>query len=228
MLGSDGFIGKTDNPIKDREGIPQGTIGFLCNQMKCFFFSLNTFAFSYFFEIVFCISHTNAFKIINHISKNYAEIIVGAGTILSTAQLEKAIESGASFGVAPGIDPYVIEESKKLNFTFAPGICTPSEIQLALKYELNLLKFFPAEYSGGLDYLKSIAAPFIQNDLKFIPLGGININTAKKYLHSNLVAAIGGSWIANSSLIVDGNWKEIEKRANEIHKLVAKVREPRL
>ena len=170
----------------------------------------------------------NAFKIINHISKNYADIIVGAGTILSITQLKKAIESGASYGVAPGIDPHVIEKSKRLDFTFAPGICTPSEIQLALNYELNLLKFFPAEYSGGLDYLKSIAAPFIQNDLKFIPLGGININTAKEYLHSNLVAAIGGSWIANDSLIVDGNWKEIEKRANEVHKLVAKVREPRL
>ena len=78
----------------------------------------------------------NAFKIINHISKNYAEIIVGAGTILfSIAQLKKAIESGASFGVAPGIDPYVIEESKRLNFTFAPGICTPSDIQQALNYE---------------------------------------------------------------------------------------------
>ena len=84
----------------------------------------------------------NAFKIINHISKNYTDIIVGAGTILSITQLEKAIESGASFGVAPGIDPNVIEESKKLNFTFAPGICTPSDIQLALNYELNLLKFF--------------------------------------------------------------------------------------
>ena len=166
----------------------------------------------------------NAFKIINHISKNYSEIIVGAGTILSKAQLEKAIESGASFGVAPGIDPYVIEESKKLNFTFAPGICTPSEIQLALNYELNLLKFFPAEFSGGLDYLKSISAPFIQNDLKFIPLGGININSAKKYLHSTLVVAIGGSWIANNSLIEERNWKEIEKRANEMHKLVATVR----
>ena len=166
----------------------------------------------------------NAFKIINHISKNYAEIVVGAGTILSTAQLEKAIESGASFGVAPGIDPYVIEESKKLNFTFAPGICTPSEIQLALKYELNLLKFFPAEHSGGLDYLKSISAPFIQNNLKFIPLGGININSAKNYLHSNLVVAIGGSWIANNSLITESNWKEIEKRANEMYKLVATVR----
>ena len=166
----------------------------------------------------------NAFKIINHISKNYADITVGAGTILSITQLGKAIESGASFGVAPGIDPNVIEESKKLNFTFAPGICTPSDIQLALNYGLNLLKFFPAEYSGGLDYLKSISAPFIQNDLKFIPLGGININSAKKYLHSDLVVAIRGSWIASNSLIVDCNWKEIEKRASEMHKLIAKVR----
>ena len=86
----------------------------------------------------------NAFKIINHISKNYADITVGAGTILSITQLGKAIESGASFGVAPGIDPNVIEESKKLNFTFAPGICTPSDIQLELNYEINLLKFFQA------------------------------------------------------------------------------------
>ena len=127
------------------------------------------------------------------------------------------------FSIALMIDQRV-SEGVKTNFFKKPALTTTLPAQLALKYELNLLKFFPAEHSGGLDYLKSISAPFIQNDLKFIPLGGININSAKKYLHSNLVVAIGGSWIASNSLIVDCNWKEIEKRAKEMHKLIATLR----
>ena len=166
----------------------------------------------------------NAFDVMTHISKNYSDIIIGAGTVLSISQLEKSIQSGAVFAVAPGFDPGIVEKSKELNFPFAPGVCTPSDIQMAIKYGCNVLKFFPAEPLGGMNYLSSIAAPFLQNKLRFIPLGGININVAVKYLESELILAIGGSWIAEQYLINNGNWTEIQHRANEIRNLITKIR----
>ena len=166
----------------------------------------------------------NAFDVMSYISKNYSDIIVGAGTVLSISQLEKSIQSGAVFAVAPGFDISIVEKSKKLNFPFAPGVRTPSDIQMAIKYGCNVLKFFPAEPLGGMEYLNSIAAPFSQNKLRFIPLGGININVAAKYLESELILAIGGSWIAEQYLINNGNWTEIQHRANEIRNLITKIR----
>ena len=167
----------------------------------------------------------NAFNVMTNISKNFPEIIVGAGTVLSRPQVKEAKQSGALFGLAPGFDFEIIEEADNFNFPFIPGIATPSEIQSALKYNLNLLKFFPAEFMGGIDYLKSISAPFIQESLKFIPLGGINIDSAEDYLNSSLILAIGGSWIANNHLIENCDWKEIENRANLVCQLIKKTRE---
>ena len=162
----------------------------------------------------------NAFSIMEHISKNFTDISVGAGTILSITQLKRSMQSGALFGVAPGFDLEVVKKSQELKFPFAPGICTPSDIQMAIKCGCTTLKFFPAEYSGGVKYLESIAAPYIQNKLKFIPLGGINIDNASKYLESELILAIGGSWIAKNSLIQNKDWKEIQNRATEIKNLI--------
>ena len=162
----------------------------------------------------------NAFSIMEHISKKFTDISVGAGTILSITQLKRSIQYGALFGVAPGLDIDVVKKSQELKFPFAPGICTPSDIQMAIKCGCTTLKFFPAEYSGGVKYLESIAAPYIQNKLKFIPLGGINIDNASKYLESELILAIGGSWIAKNSLIQNKDWKEIQNRATEIKNLI--------
>ena len=167
----------------------------------------------------------NVFNIMEHISKTFSDISIGAGTILSIAQLNSSIQSGALFGVAPGLDLDVVKKAQELKFPFAPGICTPSDIQMAIKCGCTILKFFPAEYSGGIKYLESIAAPYIQNRLKFIPLGGININNAVKYLKSESILAIGGSWIAQSSLIQTKNWKEIQNRALEIKNLIRQVKE---
>ena len=156
---------------------------------------------------------------------NFPEIIVGAGTVLTRPQVKEAKQSGALFGLAPGFDIEIIPEADKFNFPFIPGIATPSEIQSALKYNLNLLKFFPAEFLGGIDYLKSISAPFIQENLKFIPLGGIDFDSAENYLNSRLILAIGGSWIANNHLIENCDWKEIENRANLVCQLIRKTKE---
>ena len=167
----------------------------------------------------------NVLNIMEHISKTFSDISIGAGTILSIAQLNSSIQSGALFGVAPGLDLDVVKKAQELKFPFAPGICTPSDIQMAIKCGCTILKFFPAEYSGGIKYLESIAAPYIQNRLKFIPLGGININNAVKYLKSESILAIGGSWIAQSSLIQTKNWREIQNRALEIKNLIRELKE---
>jgi len=166
----------------------------------------------------------NVFDVMDNISKNFSQIMIGAGTILSKHQVKRAKQSGALFGLAPGFDPETIEEADKFNLPFIPGVCSPSDIQSALKYDLNLLKFFPAEFFGGIDYLKSISAPFVQKKLKFIPLGGISIDSAEEYLNSDLVMAIGGSWIANNYLIKNCDWKEIKDRANLICDLIKKTK----
>lgn len=166
----------------------------------------------------------NVFNVMNNISKNFSQIIIGAGTVLSKHQVKQAKQSGALFGLAPGLDPETIEEADKFNLPFIPGVCSPSDIQSALRYDLNLLKFFPAEFCGGIDYLKSISAPFVQNDLKFIPLGGISNDSAEKYLNSDLVMAVGGSWIANNYLIENCDWKEIKNRANLICEQIKKTK----
>ena len=166
----------------------------------------------------------NVFDVMDNISKNFTQIMIGAGTILSKHQVKQAKQSGALFGLAPGFDPGTIEEADKFNLPFIPGVCSPSDIQSALRYDLNLLKFFPAEFFGGIDYLKSISAPFVQKNLKFIPLGGISIDSAEKYLNSDLVMAIGGSWIANNYLIKNCDWEEIKDRANLICDLIKKTK----
>ena len=167
----------------------------------------------------------NVFNVMNNISKNFSQIVLGAGTILSRHQVEQSKQSGAVFGLAPGFNPDTVEEADKFNLPFIPGVSTPSDIQSALKYNLNLLKFFPAEFFGGVDYLKSISAPFVQKNLKFIPLGGINIDSAAKYLNSELVTAIGGSWIASNYLIENCEWETIKNRANSICDLIKKIKE---
>tara|TARA_R110000850_G_scaffold53002_6_gene127510 strand:+ start:4177 stop:4827 length:651 start_codon:yes stop_codon:yes gene_type:complete len=143
------------------------------------------------------------------------EMMIGVGTILSPLQVDEAYAAGASFGVSPGVNPDVIRHAAKVGLPFGPGIMTPSDIDLSLREGCQLLKFFPAESSGGLAHLKNIAAPYAHLGPKFIPLGGINLKNLPTYLASDLIGAVGGSWLAPRDLIRDENWKQIEKNARE-------------
>ena len=165
-----------------------------------------------------------AFDAIKFITRRFPEMLVGAGTVLTSDQLEKSIQSGASFAVAPGLDPKLVVKANGFGFPFAPGICTPSELQMAISLECKVLKFFPSEPMGGIKYLRSMAAPFTHLDIKYIPLGGIGIDTVSNYLNSELVLCIGGSWIAKRKMINDNNWEQIEKNSRNVKKIIEKTK----
>lgn len=141
------------------------------------------------------------------------QMTVGIGTILNTQQVKQVVDAGGSFGVAPGLNESVVRQAQASGLPFAPGIVTPSEIERAVELGCRELKFFPAEPSGGIAYLKSMAAPYAHLNLRYIPLGGLSADNMASYLETPLVPAIGGSWIAPRLLIQQQAWGEITERA---------------
>jgi 2-dehydro-3-deoxyphosphogluconate aldolase/(4S)-4-hydroxy-2-oxoglutarate aldolase len=151
-------------------------------------------------------------------------MIAGVGTILTVGQVKLAKESGAHFGVAPGMNSRVVAAARDAELSFAPGVITPSDIEAALEHECKVLKFFPAEPSGGLAYLNSIAAPYAHLDLQYVPLGGLNPSNMAAYLADPKIAALGGSWLAPRELIRAGSWKEITDLARHAINTIKSVR----
>jgi 2-dehydro-3-deoxyphosphogluconate aldolase/(4S)-4-hydroxy-2-oxoglutarate aldolase len=150
---------------------------------------------------------------LKEITANVPGMLAGIGTILTLDQVKDVVDAGAAFGVAPGMNPRIVEAALAAGLPFAPGICTPSDIERALEFDRRFLKFFPAEPSGGLKYLESIAAPYAHLGLKYIPLGGVNPANCQAWLSHPLVGGIGGSWLAPKPLIQAGNWKAIRDAA---------------
>jgi 2-dehydro-3-deoxyphosphogluconate aldolase/(4S)-4-hydroxy-2-oxoglutarate aldolase len=151
------------------------------------------------------------------------EMIAGIGTILTVNQVREVSLAGAVFGVAPGVNRKVIEEARALGLPFAPGVVTPSDVEKALEYDLRILKFFPAEPSGGLAYLKSMNAPYAHLNVKYMPLGGINLQNMRSYLEDPMILAIGGSWLAESKLIQKQDWKAITENARRASEIAREV-----
>ncbi len=156
---------------------------------------------------------TAAEAAIRLISVKLPEILVGAGTVLSIEQVKSAVNAGARFIVAPGFNPAVVDYCLENDICVMPGVNNPSQIERALERKLKVVKFFPAEASGGLPFLKAIAAPY--RDIQFMPTGGINPQNMMSYLSYSRVIACGGSWLVESSLTSTGNFEEIEKRTRE-------------
>lgn len=156
---------------------------------------------------------TIALDCIKKVTEQFPEMNVIAGTVIEIDQLQKVQDAGVIAAVSPGIQPKILEYAKKIKLPFAPGVATPSEIALGLELECNVFKFFPAEMLGGIEYLRRIYSSYAHKEIQFIPLGGIDISNAKKYLEDPSVLAIGGSWVANQDLIENKNWEEIKKRA---------------
>lgn len=151
------------------------------------------------------------------------EMLAGIGTILTPEQVREVKQADAAFGVAPGLNPRVIEEARRVGLPFAPGVATPSEIEQALERGLRILKFFPAEPSGGLAYLKSMNAPYAHLGLKYIPLGGVNPQNLAEYLHESIILAVGGSWIAKRDIIQQRDWKTIGANAAQASSIVKEI-----
>jgi len=158
------------------------------------------------------------------ISAEVPEMMVGIGTIIDPSQVKQVVDAGGSFGVAPGTNPEVIRTAEQAGLPFAPGIMTPSDIERALQFGCEILKFFPAGSSGGLKHLKNISAPYAHLGLKYIPLGGVSLDNMSDYLTGDMVAAVGGSWLAPRDLITSGDWTEITARAKAARALADQCR----
>lgn len=155
-------------------------------------------------------------------SKKFPEMFVGAGTVLTTEQVDRAIGAGAKFIVSPGFNPKVVEYCIKNNYPICPGIMTPTELEMALGFGLDVVKFFPAENAGGLKMIKAMAAPYTM--MKFMPTGGINATNVRDYLACDKILACGGSWMVKGDLVKEGNFAEIEKLTREAAEIVKEIR----
>ncbi|MER7005459.1 bifunctional 4-hydroxy-2-oxoglutarate aldolase/2-dehydro-3-deoxy-phosphogluconate aldolase [Dactylosporangium sp. NPDC000555] len=138
------------------------------------------------------------------------DLLVGAGTVLTPAQVDQAVEAGARFIVSPGFGPAVVRHCQQLGVPVFPGAATATEIQMALDAGLDTVKFFPAEQLGGIGMIKSLAAPF--RSLRFIPTGGVNTDNLADYLSHPAVLAVGGTWMVAPDLIAAGRWDEVTAR----------------
>ncbi len=149
-------------------------------------------------------------KAVSLIRKEFPEMNVGAGTILNIAQLHKAIDAGAQFGLSPGFNQTVCDEVKFIGFPFIPGVMTPSEIELASEQGYDIQKLFPAEQLGGVSFLKALQGPYDQLKIKFIPMGGVNMENIKAYVKLKNVIAVGGSWMLTKELMAAKNYTAIK------------------
>jgi 2-dehydro-3-deoxyphosphogluconate aldolase / (4S)-4-hydroxy-2-oxoglutarate aldolase len=154
-----------------------------------------------------------AAEAIRNISKAYPEMLVGAGTVLNVEQAKKAIEAGSKFIVSPGFNPAVVEYCIQKGIPITPGCSNPTDIEMALGFGLEVVKFFPAEAFGGLNTLKAMSAPY--GMVKFIPTGGIDTKNILDYLAFNKVLACGGSWMVKDDMIKSGNFAEITRLTRE-------------
>ncbi len=150
------------------------------------------------------------------------EMLVGAGTVLTVAQVDAAVGSGARFVVSPGFDRAVVERCLERSVAVLPGILTPSELQLALGSGLVVAKLFPAEAAGGPAYIRALSAPF--PGFGFVPSGGITPHNLEGYLELPQVIAVGGSWMAPRDLLMAGDLAEVERRVAEAVALVRRLR----
>ena len=159
---------------------------------------------------------------IRRISKEYPDFLVAAGTVLTPAQADAAMNAGASFVVSPGLNPEVVKHCIAKGYPIIPGVCTPSEVEMALSLGLKYLKFFPAEAAGGVKMIKAMAAPYTM--VKFMPTGGIGVNNLKDYLDCKAVYACGGSWMVPADKIADGKFDEIADLTREAVELLKEIR----
>ena len=159
---------------------------------------------------------------IRRIAKKFPEMFVGAGTVLTTEQADRAVGAGAKFIVSPGLNPKVVEHCLKKGYPITPGIMTPTELEMALGFGLDVVKFFPAENAGGLKMIKAMSAPYTM--MKFMPTGGINATNVRDYLACNKILACGGSWMVKGDLVTAGNFAEIERLTKEAAGIVKDIR----
>ena len=150
---------------------------------------------------------------IRNVSSALPEIILGAGTVLSVDQVKRAVDAGAKFIVSPGLNPKVVKYCVDKGIPVTPGCSNPSDVEVAIELGLEVVKFFPAEAAGGLNMIKSMAAPYTK--MKFMPTGGINAKNLTNYLDFKKIIACGGSWMVNKDMIAAKDWAGITALTKE-------------
>ena len=157
------------------------------------------------------------------IREHVPEMLAGIGTVLNVSQIDDIVSAGAQFAVSPGLNTDVVRKAQESNLSFAPGVMTPSEIEAAIQLGCRELKFFPAEPSGGMTMLNSMRAPYAHLGIRFVPLGGINMDNMNSWLKNPGILAVGGSWLTPKKAIREQNWDEITRRAAEARKIADSV-----
>jgi len=161
---------------------------------------------------------------IARIRRECPDVLAGAGTVRTPDQVRQAHQAGARFIVAPGFNPDVAQACAALQLPFVPGVVTPTEIDRALLAGCQVLKFFPAEPSGGIEMLKALAAPFRHTGVKFLPTGGIREDNFAAYLALDIVTAVGGTWIAPAGAIARQEWASITKLCRQAREIARTAR----
>lgn len=152
-------------------------------------------------------------------SQEFPEMLVGAGTVLTTDQVDRAVAAGAKFIVSPGLNPKIVRYCTERNIPITPGTCNPSDVELAIELGLEVVKFFPAEASGGLEMIKAMSAPY--TNVRFMPTGGINQKNLTTYLDFPKIIACGGSWMVSGDLIKEGNFDKIRELTEDaVHSML--------
>ena len=155
-------------------------------------------------------------------SENFPELLVGAGTVLTTEQVDRAVAAGAKFVVSPGLNPRIVKYCVEKGVIIVPGCANPSDIEQALENGLEVGKFFPAELLGGLKMIKALSGPY--GNVKFMATGGISASNVREYLACDHIAACGGSWMVNGKLVKEGKFDEITALVKECADIVKEYR----
>ena len=155
-------------------------------------------------------------------AQQFPEMLLGAGTVLTTDQVDRAVAAGAKFIVSPGFDPEIVDYCLSKDIPVYPGCITPSEVAQAVKRGLKVIKFFPAEQFGGVSTIKALAAPY--TGVKFMPTGGVSAKNLESYLSFDRIVACGGSWMVKGDLVKAGKFDEIKTLVEEAVQLVADIR----
>lgn len=155
-------------------------------------------------------------------AERFPDMLVGAGTVLTTEQVDRAVAAGAKFIVSPGLNPRIVRYCAEKGILIVPGCCNPSDIEQALEQGIQVVKFFPAEAAGGIKMIKAMAAPYV--DVMFMPTGGINAANVRDYLAYDRILACGGSWMVKEDMIKAGDFAGITALANEAVRIVREAR----
>ena len=155
-------------------------------------------------------------------SKEFPDMLVGAGTVLTTEQVERAVAAGAKFVVSPGLNPRIVKYCVEKGIVIVPGCANPSDIEQAQENGLEVVKFFPAELLGGLKMIKALSGPY--GNVKFMATGGISASNVREYLACDHIAACGGSWMVPNKLVKEGKFDEIKALVAEAAAIVKGIR----